>query len=117
MSETLTCIMCPVSCELNVIRNDDGIQVEGSQCGRGVDFAEEEILHPKRNLATSIPISGKNFRMLSILLSDRVSRHLLMDILKEIAVIRIDPPVYRGQVLADNILNSGADVIATRTVE
>ena len=117
MTETLTCIMCPKSCELSILKNDNDVQVEGNQWSKGVDFAEEEILHPKRNLATSLPISGKDFKMLSVRLSAPVSRHLLMNILKEITVLRFDPPVYRGQVLAENILNSGADVIATRTVE
>jgi CxxC motif-containing protein len=116
MSEILTCIMCPLGCEMRVERNDDVITVDGNKCEKGEQFAREELLHPIRNLATSVPISGRFYKMLSVRLSDRVPRSLLKDILKDIARLRPQPPVKRGQVLIHNVLESGADVIATRTV-
>lgn len=116
MIETLTCILCPMGCELKVARNDDLITVTGNKCEKGEQFAREEVLYPIRNLATSVPIAGKHFKMLSVRLSDRVPQHILMDILKEIGRLRTEPPVKRGEILIQNVLNSGADVIATRTV-
>ena len=113
----LTCIMCPIGCEMDVERRGDEVEVTGNRCEKGPDFAREEIIDPKRNLATSLPIRGKYFRTLSVRLSDRVSRHLVRNIVKEIAQVRVAPPVKRGQVLLANIMNTGVDVIATRTVE
>ncbi|MBN1351673.1 DUF1667 domain-containing protein [candidate division KSB1 bacterium] len=117
MTEILTCIMCPLGCEMTVETNDDLVTVTGNQCEKGEVFAQEEVLHPIRNLATSVPIAGKHFKMLSVRLSDRVPRHLLKEIIAEIAKLRPGPPVKRGQVLISNVLKSGANVIATRTVE
>jgi CxxC motif-containing protein len=116
MNDKLTCIMCPIGCELDVCGNEDKIEVTGNKCDKGIDFAREEVFAPKRNLATSVPINGRQFRMVSVRLSDRVPRHRLFDVLKEISRLRPVPPVKRGQVLIPNVLNSGADVIATRTV-
>lgn len=116
MTETLTCIMCPLGCELIVEQADNLVTVTGNQCEKGEQFAQEEVVHPIRNLATSVPIGGKHFKMLSVRLSERAPRRLLLDILKEIAGLRPEPPVKRGQVLIRNICNSGVAVIATRTV-
>jgi len=115
--DRLTCVLCPVGCELEV-RNDPagGLQVQGNQCDKGVPFALEEILYPKRNLATSIPVKGTATKMVSVRLSGPVARELIFPILAEISKLRPEAPVRRGQILIDDVLGTGVDVIATRTV-
>jgi CxxC motif-containing protein len=115
MSERLTCVLCPIGCELEVERSAAGkLDVRGGQCDRGLDFAAEEILHPKRNLATSVPLRGTASDMVSVRLSAPVPRDMIFPILAEIARLRPEAPVYRGQVLIANVLGTGVDVIATR---
>lgn len=116
MSERLTCILCPVGCELEARRTPGGLDVTGHECDKGVDFATEEILRPMRNLATSVPIEGTKTRMVSVRLSGRVPRDMIFPILAEIARLRPRAPVRRGQVLIADVLGTGVDVIATRTV-
>jgi CxxC motif-containing protein len=55
--------------------------------------------------------------MISARLSDRVPRAAIFPILAEIAKLRPPLPVRRGQVLIADVLGTGVDVIATRTVE
>jgi CxxC motif-containing protein len=113
----LTCVLCPVGCEIEVGRDEAGeLRVEGHQCDKGVPFAVEEVLHPKRNLATSVPVRGTAAKMVSVRLSAPVAREMVFPILAEIAELRPEAPVRRGQVLIANVLGAGADVIATRTV-
>lgn len=115
--DRLTCVLCPVGCELEIAKDADGdIQVIGNQCDKGIPFALEEVLRPKRNLATSVPIAGTAARMVSVRLNGPVPRDLLFPILAEIAKLRPQAPVRRGQVLIANVLGAGVDVIATRTV-
>ena len=115
MSERLTCVLCPIGCELEVERSAaEKLDVRGGQCDRGLDFAAEEILHPKRNLATSVPLQGTASDMVSVRLSAPVPRDMIFPILAEIARLRPEAPVYRGQVLIANVLGTGVDVIATR---
>jgi CxxC motif-containing protein len=116
LSDRLTCVLCPVGCELEVTGSRDGPEVRGNQCEKGVDFAIEEVLNPKRNLATSVPLRNRPATMVSVRLSARVPRDLIFPILAEIAGLRPDPPVRRGQILIRDVLGSGADVIVTRTV-
>jgi CxxC motif-containing protein len=115
MSERLTCVLCPIGCELEAERPAAGtLDVRGAQCDRGPDFAAAEILRPKRNLATSVPLRGTASDMVSVRLSAPVPRDLIFPILAEIAGLRPEGPVHRGQVLVSNVLGTGVDVIATR---
>jgi CxxC motif-containing protein len=115
--DRLTCVLCPVGCELEVERDEaGGIRVRGNQCDKGGPFAEAEVLHPERNLATSVPLKGTAARMVSVRLSRPVPRDMIFPILAAIAKLRPEAPVRRGQVLIANVLATGADVIATRTV-
>jgi len=116
--DRLTCVLCPVGCELEVGRDAAGeLDVQRNQCDKGVPFAVEEILRPKRNLATSVPVRGTAARMVSVRLSGTVPREMLFPVLAEIAKLRPETPVRRGQVLIADVLGTGADVIATRTVQ
>jgi CxxC motif-containing protein len=115
--DRLTCVLCPVGCELEVTRNAaGGVDVAGNQCDKGVPFAVEEVLRPKRNLATSVPVKGTAARMVSVRLSTPVPREMIFPVLAEIGKLRPEAPVRRGQVLIADVLGTGADVLATRTV-
>ena len=58
MIDQMTCILCPAGCELEVGEADGRLEVRGNECEKGVEFAENEIRDPRRNLATSVPIKG-----------------------------------------------------------
>ncbi len=115
--DRLTCVLCPVGCELEVEAGPGAcLQVTGNQCDKGIPFAEEEVLRPKRNLSTSVPVRGTASRMVSVRLSGAVPREMIFPILAEIARLRPDAPVRRGQVLIADVLGTGVDVLATRTI-
>ena len=115
--DRLTCVLCPVGCELEVRKDEAGeLDVRGNQCDKGVPFAVEEVLRPRRNLATSIPVRGTASKMVSVRLSGPVPREMIFPILAEIAKLRPEVPVRRGQILITDVLGTGVDVIATRTV-
>jgi CxxC motif-containing protein len=142
MDDRLTCILCPIGCELEVTRVGDkpldrdsarasaaeedpwavpgapaAVEVKGNECDKGLAFAADEVLHPKRNLATSVPALGTAARMVSVRLTAGVPREMIFPILAEIGKLRPALPVRRGQVLIANVLGTGVDVIATRTIE
>ena len=115
--DRLTCVLCPVGCELEVRRDGSTeVEVSGNQCDKGIPFAVEEVLRPRRNLATSIPVRGTASKMVSVRLSGPVPREMIFPILAEIARLRPEAPFSRGQVLITDVLGTGVDVIATRTV-
>ena len=116
MIDRMTCLLCPAGCELEVRDEDGRIEVSGQECDKGAGFAESEVRNPMRNLATSVPIRGSRSRMVSVRLSGPVPRDRVFPILEAIAGLRPEAPVRRGQVLLADVLGTGVDVIATRTV-
>ncbi len=62
MQDKLTCIMCPLGCEMDVAVAEQQVSVMGNKCVKGLEFAKEEMLDPRRNLATSVPI-GEVFQV------------------------------------------------------
>lgn len=116
MIDRLTCLLCPLGCELEVETAGGRLEVRGHQCDKGLDFASEEVLRPKRNLAASIPVAGTDGRTTAVRLSGRVPREMIFPVLAEIAKLRPATPVRRGDVLIRDVLGTGVDVIATRTV-
>jgi CxxC motif-containing protein len=116
MIDRMTCLLCPAGCELEVEEEGDRLEVRGAECEKGREFAESEVRNPLRNLATSVPLQRRPDRMVSVRLSRPVPRDRIFPILEEIGRLRPEAPVRRGQVLLADVLGSGADVIATRTV-
>ena len=49
MKKTLTCIECPIGCEIEVeVENGVVLSVKGNTCPRGKVYAEAEVVCPKR---------------------------------------------------------------------
>ena len=50
----LTCIMCPLGCQLTVLKDGDNITVTGNNCKRGEVFGKEEVTCPMRIVTSSV---------------------------------------------------------------
>jgi CxxC motif-containing protein len=112
----MTCLLCPAGCELEVREANGRIEVSGHECDKGAGFAESEVRSPMRNLATSVPVRGSRSGMVSVRLSGPVPLDRVFPILEAVSALRPEAPVRRGQVLIADVLGTGVDVIATRTV-
>ncbi len=119
MNETrkLTCINCPLGCELTVVLSDDGeIQVTGYKCPRGLDYAKKEILSPTRTITSSVPVSGGEIPMVSVRTDRDVPKRLVFDCVMLLKDIVLKAPVRAGDIILENICDTGANFIATRSV-
>lgn len=112
MNRDFICIVCPRGCSLHVEENDE-IKVSGNSCKRGEEFAKEEVTDPKRTLTTTVKTTSSSSPTLSVRSSSPLPKRLFFDIQKILKNIIIDRPVKRGDVIIDNILSSGCDIIAT----
>lgn len=114
----LTCIVCPLGCHITVTL-DKGkvIEVKGYSCPKGKEYAYQEIVQPVRTLATTVKIHNGTRNMLPVKTSKPIPKELLLKAMDVIAKVEVDAPIKIGTVIIENILNTGADVIATATVE
>lgn len=111
-----TCILCPNGCEL--ILNKDGTDylVEGNKCKRGIQFAIEEYTDPKRVLTTTVRTNAAQHPRLSVKTTKGIPKGRIFEAMKVINQIEVASPIQRGQILYENLLNLGLNVVATETL-
>lgn len=116
MTKILTCINCPMGCELTVeVENGRAVSVSGNTCKRGELYAESEISDPTRTVTTTI-ISAEG-RPIPVKTAQPIPKDMIFECTKAIKSAEISLPVKVGQVIIDDLLGTGAQVTATRSVE
>ncbi len=117
MTQEITCINCPVGCRMTVVLSDMGdfLSVTGNTCARGAKYAEQECLRPMRMITAVIPAEDSPIPV-SVKTSRPVPKEMIHDIMNVLAHVSAAPPVRIGQVIVENILGTGADIVATRNL-
>ena len=110
------CVSCPVGCLLTAGYVDDELTVAGNQCNRGIEYAQEELTDPKRNIATSIKITGGDMEMLSVKTENPIPKGLIQEVVAEVHKITATAPARVGDIILSNAADTGVNIIATRNV-
>ena len=117
MDREITCIECPTGCTVSVAVVDGKVlRVEGFGCRRGRDYAIAEVEHPERLLTTTVPACGFAVRMVPVRTSRPIPRDMRTQAMEAIRKVRIRHPVKVGDVIINDLLGLGVDVVATREV-
>jgi CxxC motif-containing protein len=115
----MICIVCPLGCKLKVIKNDTsqmGYDVEGNKCFRGADYGIKEMTNPTRALTTTVIISDASVKRLPVRTSGTIPKHLIKQAMELINKAEAKAPIKVGQVIIKNILDTGVDIIASRSI-
>ena len=117
MEQTITCINCPVGCRMTVQLSESGEfrSVSGNTCPRGARYARQECTQPERMITAVISVEGSSIP-LSVKTARPIPKKLIPDIMKQLAVLQISAPVSIGQTVLHDVLQTGVDIIATRSV-
>ena len=115
MINRMTCIECPVGCQLEVtVETGRVVKVEGNKCPEGETYAVAETEHPVRALTSTVAAEGMEIRMVPVRTDAPIPKGSMMKAMEEIKKLRITRPVRVGDVVIENIAGSGANLIATR---
>lgn len=115
---TVVCTSCPLGCRVSITKKPDGsFAISGNKCQRGYDFAVEEMTNPKRVLTTSIRVIKGKLPLVSVKTVPRIPKNLIPAAMKEIKKIKVEAPVRTGDVLVKDLLGTGVNLVATRSVE
>ena len=118
MEQMLTCINCPVGCQMTVSISDEGkfVSVSGNNCKRGAIYAEQEVILPKRMITAVIPVKGSK-EPLSVKTSVPIPKEMIWQVMKALGELDVFTPIIAGQVLIKNVFESGADIVATKEIK
>lgn len=118
MKKELICINCPMGCCLEVTCEGGKITcLKGNECPRGKDYAAKEMSNPERVVTTTVRIKGASLPVLPVKTGRSIPKELGAGIVKAASKITVNAPVKSGDVIIKDILGTGVNLIATRTME
>jgi len=109
----LYCITCPAGCLLTVIGSGFEMVVEGNKCDRGNEFAKHEMSNPSRTLTTTVRTKFPGVPVISVRTDGEIPRDKLMEAMKELSEVVVETELGCGDVVLENIVNTGVRVIVT----
>ncbi|MBR4858514.1 MAG: DUF1667 domain-containing protein [Clostridia bacterium] len=115
MQKNIICVACPMGCGVTVDIADNGeiLSVTGNTCKRGDTYARAECTHPVRSLATTVKINGGIYNVVPCKSAGSLPKEKIAECMKVINSVQIDAPVKLGDVLVENILDTGINIVAT----
>ena len=115
----MTCIVCPQGCKLTLRINEDTNEIEvfNNRCNRGLEYAKKELTNPTRYLTATVGIKNGLHSRLPVKSSTEIPKQLNFEMMKLINKIEVVAPVKLGQIIIENILNTGINIIATRDMD
>ncbi len=116
MKRELTCIVCPKGCQLTVeLDGKNVISVQGYTCKRGLTYAETECTAPMRTLTTTAAVVGGG--VVPVKTDRTVPKELLFDCMKAVNEVRVPADAKLGDIVIENVLGTGANIVTTRNVQ
>jgi CxxC motif-containing protein len=106
-----------LSCEIGLeVNPDNTLTISGQGCPRGAEYAEEEYTNPVRILTSTVKILGAPLERIPVRTESPVPKSLIMHAMKIINEVEITAPVKMGHIVISNLLNTGINVIASRSL-
>jgi len=121
MKREFTCIVCPNGCEIEAeyeIKNGTPVigRIQGNTCKRGEEYVRQELISPKRTIASSILVEGGELPLVSVRITKPIPREKIPEAMKEIRQYCIKAPVKAGTVISHDFLGYDTDLITTKNV-
>ncbi len=108
----MTCINCPLGCSLEVLVNDMDIQITGNKCKRGMEYGINEIKDPRRILTSTMRLTGGDRPLIPVKTDREIPKKFIFEAMKLINQMTITAPVKTGDILIENILGTGSNIVA-----
>ena len=118
MKRTFTCIVCPNGCEMEAeYEGINVLSVTGHLCPKGKSYVTQELIDPQRTIATSVCVEGGVLPLVSVRTASAIPKDRIFDVMAEINKQILTAPVHIGDVVIENVLGLGSDVIVTKNIE
>lgn len=114
MIKELTCINCPLGCNVSVTVEDGEItNITGNNCKRGEIYARNEMTNPVRTVCSTARVDGAKEYLVSVKTEEAIPKDKIMDVMKEINEAYIKAPVKIGDCVIEDVAGTGIRVVAT----
>ncbi len=116
MTKKIICIECPKGCSLIVDLEGCKVKsVDGAECPKGEKYAIAEIENPTRVLTSTILTEGLDLKLIPVRTNKPIPRKRMLEAAEALKKLKIKTPPAIGDVIIEDFLGMGVDIIATRT--
>lgn len=115
MEKELICITCPKGCHLKV--DVEANKVTGNACPRGAEYGINEVTNPVRVITSTVKVNNGELAVVPVKTNKPIPKGLNLKCMEEINKVSISAPVRIGDVVIENVLGTGVDVVVTRNVK
>ncbi|MBQ8081887.1 MAG: DUF1667 domain-containing protein [Clostridia bacterium] len=117
MKRTFTCIVCPNGCEIEAeYEGENVLSVTGNLCPKGRTYVTQELVDPQRTIASSVRVLNGELPLCSVRLTRAIPKDRIFDVMREINRQTLEAPTHIGDVVIQDVLGLGSDVIATKEI-
>jgi len=111
----IICVTCPKGCTLKVLHEGNEIvEVVGAGCKRGKEYATCEFKDPRRMVASSVKVKYGRHPLVAVYTEKPIPKPLIPQLAQTLRTIEVEAPVKINQVIIENVLNTGIDILASR---
>ncbi len=109
MTKKMICITCPIGCHLEVEQKEgESFSISGNKCPKGIVYATEEMLAPKRTVTATCATNSKEYPRIPVKSLEPFPKEHIKDLLEALYNLEIKLPVKRGEIILEGI--PGVDI-------
>lgn len=113
----LTCIGCPLGCPLTVtMEAKEVIEVKGNTCPKGAIYAKKEVTNPTRIVTSTVCVKGGTCPMVNVKTESDIPKDKIFACTDALKNVVLTAPIKIGDVVLENVANTGVNVVAARNV-
>lgn len=120
ITKDIICITCPQGCIIKVSGDPVKGEIascEGFKCPRGKKYAENEFVHPVRILTSSVKVDGAAVPLVAVRTSAPIPKEMLLPAMEEVKKITVTAPLTPGDVIVENFMGTGTNLVASGCIE
>lgn len=111
MERKLTCIICPLGCELTVqVEDKKVLDIKGNTCPRGKVYAESECINPQRTITSTVRCNDGG--LVAVKTDKPIPKDKMTDCMSVINKAVATLPVSIGDVIVEDVF--GSNIVATQ---
>lgn len=110
MKRNLTCIVCPIGCNIDVeLENGEVLSVTGNTCPRGAEYAKNECTRPVRTITSTMRC--EDCSIIPVKTDKPIPKDKIFECMKIINSTVAPLPILAGDVIIKDVY--GSNIIAT----
>ena len=111
----IICVTCPKGCTLKVLHEgNEVVDVLGSGCKRGKEYAICELKDPRRMVASSVRVKNGIHPLLPVYTAAAFPKPLIAQLAKDLRQITLEAPVKINEVVWADAVGTCIDILASR---